>query len=208
MQKQKRRATFPRATGAFLFWKVGGVFFFFLFAFQPPHQKEVPRFFLRGGHLSTKDHTGHHTYTRTVCVCALWVFSSFVITRAQQQPTSLLLLCPGPNGSVNLYEEEEETQFLAHFHEMDIPVFLFPNGIWPLKETGRQVTWLLLCKEGEKTGEMEECEWKKGEKKKMNEWNCLCVHLVNYFALIQSSPVIIPERHFGFRWVAQLLPFF
>jgi hypothetical protein len=93
-----------------------------------------------------------------VCVCALWVFSSFVITRAQQQPTSLLLLCPGPNGSVNLYEEEEETQFLAHFHEMDIPVFLFPNGIWPLKETGRQVTWLLLCKEGEKTGEMEECE--------------------------------------------------
>lgn len=74
MQKQKRRATFPRATGAFLFWKVGGVFFFFLFAFQPPHQKEVPRFFWGGPPLHQRPHRTPHVHTYRVCLCPLGFF--------------------------------------------------------------------------------------------------------------------------------------
>lgn len=89
MQKQKRRATFPRATGAFLSFFLRWAEFS-LIRLPAPHTKKKFQgfFFWGGGGPSTKDHTGHHTHTRCVCVCVPSGFSSWLRGHSKQQPSS------------------------------------------------------------------------------------------------------------------------
>lgn len=117
MQKQKRRATFPRATGAFLFFFFEGGRSFLLFAFQPPTPKRSSKVFLLRGGPPPKT-TPDTTHTLGVCVCVPSGFSSWLRGHSKQ-PSSCwaepaVAVPQQQNRSVNS-KKKEEFQFLDLF---------------------------------------------------------------------------------------------
>ena len=151
--KTKKESNIPKGNGRVSFFKVGGVFSSSSHSpsSPPPKRSSKVLFFFEGGP-STKDHTGHRTHARCVCVCVPSGFF-FVITRANtQQTTEPAVAVPSKTGA----STEEETRFSAHFTKYSR--FLSRKEC-PCKQKNwmpsdpvlLQCDW--VCEEGEKSGE-------------------------------------------------------